>query len=245
VRDGRPYTLIDTAGVRRRARVEVGIEQFSVIKSLQAIDAATVVILVIDAREGVTEQDASLLGEVVRAGRAVVIAINKWDGLPDDQRKQVRAGVDRRLDFIDFARVHYISALHGSGVGDLFESIDRAYASAFVDPPAARLTEILECVLEAHQPPLVRGRRIKLRYAHLGGHNPPRIVIHGNQTESVPNSYRRYLEKEFRAALALEGTPVRLEFRTGQNPYKGRRNTLTPRQIARRKRMMRFAKKGR
>jgi GTP-binding protein len=243
-RDGRAYTLIDTAGVRRRARVEQGIERFSVIKTLQAIEEANVVIVVIDAREGVTEQDASLIGEVLKAGRAMVIAVNKWDGMSEEQRDQVRAGIDRRLDFIDFARIHFISALHGSGVGNLFESIDRAYASAFINPPTSQLTQILEYLLEAHQPPLVGGRRIKLRYAHLGGQNPPRIVIHGNQTDAVPGAYKRYLDNGFREALEIEGTPLRLEFRTGENPYKNKRSQLTPRQVSKRRRLMRHVKKG-
>jgi GTP-binding protein len=242
-RDGKPYVLLDTAGVRRRGRLSEGIEKFSVIKTLQAIDAANVVILVIDAREGVTDQDTSLLGEVLNCGRALVIAVNKWDGMSPDAREQARRTVDRRLDFINFARIHYISALHGTGVGNLYASVDRAYDSAFKDVQPSRLTEILEYLVEAHQPPLVHGRRIKLRYAHLGGHNPPLIVIHGNQTDAVPNSYRRYLEKELRAALRLEGTPLRLEFRSGENPFKGRKNTLTPRQIAKRKRLQRHIRR--
>jgi GTP-binding protein len=244
-RDGRDYVLIDTAGVRRRARMEENIEKFSVIKALQAIDAANVVILVIDAREGVTEQDASLLGQILDSGRALVIAVNKWDGLSEDQKTWTRNSIDRRLDFANFARVHYISALHGSGVGNLFESIDRAYASAFKEVSAGDLTDMLSHLLEAHQPPLVRGRRIKLRYAHLGGQNPPRIVIHGNQTESVPNAYRRYLENEFRKLLKIEGTPLKLEFRTGKNPYKQKKNVLTPRQVAKRKRLKKFIRKHR
>jgi len=242
-RDGRRYVLIDTAGVRRRARVDEGIERLSVIKALQAIDAAQVVVLVIDAREGVTDQDANLLGLVLDSGRALVIAVNKWDGLSDGEREAARRSVDRRLDFIDFARVHYISALHGSGVGNLFAAIDRAHRSAHVEPSSGRLTEILEALLEAHQPPLVGGRRIKLRYAHLGGRNPPVIVIHGNQTEAVPGAYRRYLEKGYRTALRLEGTPLRLEFRTGENPYRNRRTELTPRQVAKRRRLMRHTQR--
>lgn len=242
-RDGKAYVLLDTAGVRRRGRLAEDIEKFSVIKALQAIDAANVVILVIDAREGVTEQDASLLGEVLDTGRALVIAVNKWDGLSPDAREQVRRSVDRRLDFINFARIHYISALHGTGVGNLFASIDRAYDSAFKQVQPSRLTEILAYLVEAHQPPLVQGRRIKLRYAHLGGHNPPLIVIHGNQTEAVPSAYRRYLEKEIRAALRLEGTPLRLQFRSGENPFRGRKNLLTPRQVAKRKRLQRHIRR--
>ncbi len=244
-RDGRDYVLIDTAGVRRRARMVEDIEKFSVIKALQAIDAANVVILVIDAQEGVTEQDASLLGQILDSGRALVIAVNKWDGLSEDQKTRTRNSIDRRLDFASFARVHYISALHGSGVGNLFESIDRAYASAFKEASAGELTDMLNYLLEAHQPPLVRGRRIKLRYAHLGGHNPPRIVIHGNQTEAVPGAYKRYLENEFRRLLKIEGTPLKLEFRTGENPYKHKKNILTPRQVAKRKRLKKYIRKQR
>jgi GTP-binding protein len=244
-RDGVEYTLIDTAGVRRRARVHETIEKFSVIKTLQAIDAANVVILVLDAHQGVGDQDASLAGYIAEKGRALVVAVNKWDGLQSHQRSDLVAQLERKLPFLDFATTCFISARHGTGVGDLFPEINSAYAAATRELSTPELNSILEQAVEAHQPPLVRGRRIKLRYAHQGGRNPPLIVIHGNQTESLPDSYRRYLVNVFREALRLSGTPVRLEFKTGSNPYKGRRNKLTPRQVKRRTRLVRHVKKGR
>jgi GTP-binding protein len=242
-RDGRPYVLIDTAGVRRRARVAERIEKFSIIKTLQAIEAADVVVLLFDARAGVAEQDVHILGHVLEAGRALVLAVNKWDGLAPDERSRVRSELERRLAFIDFAPVHFISALHGSGVGELFAAIERASASASRKLPTPVLTRLLQEAVAAHAPPLVRGRRVKLRYAHQGGQSPPVIVIHGNQTEALPDSYRRYLVRRFRETLRLEGTPVRLELRTGVNPYAGQRNELSPRQVRHRRRLMRHVKK--
>ncbi len=242
-RDGRPYVLVDTAGVRRRSRVGEGIEKFSVIKILQAIEAAHVAVLLVDAREGVTDQDAHLLGHVLDAGRALVIAANKWDGLDPGQRDKTRRDLERRFAFVDFASVHLISALHGTGVGHLFEAVDRAHAAATAKLSTPVLTRLLQEAVSAHPPPLVQGRRIKLRYAHQGGSNPPVVVVHGNQTAALPESYRRYLVRHFRQALDLEGTPVRVELRTGENPYRGRRNTLTPRQQRRRKRLLRHARK--
>jgi len=244
-RDGVEYTLIDTAGVRRRARVHETIEKFSVIKTLQAIDAANVVILVLDAHQGIGDQDASLAGYIADKGRALVVAVNKWDGLQPHQRSDLVAQLERKLPFLDFATTCFISARHGSGVGDLFPEINSAYAAATRELSTPELNAILEQAVEAHQPPLVRGRRIKWRYAHQGGRNPPLIVIHGNQTERLPDSYRRYLVNVFREALQLSGTPVRLEFKTGSNPYQGRRNKLTPRQVKRRTRLVRHVKKGR
>jgi GTP-binding protein len=241
-RNQKPYTLIDTAGIRRRARVTEVIEKFSVIKTLQTLERAEVAVVLIDATESVTDQDASLIGMVLEQGRALLIAVNKWDGLTPEQRRQVKKDVDRRLRFVDFAPLHYISALHGSGVGELFPTIDKAYQSAFIEVSTATLTQILHKAVESFPPPLVRGRRIKLRYAHLGGHNPPRVVIHGNQIEALPGSYRRYLEKSFRVALALEGTPLRIEFKQGENPFKGKKNLLNPRPIAKRKRLMRHVR---
>ncbi|MBI5463060.1 MAG: ribosome biogenesis GTPase Der [Gammaproteobacteria bacterium] len=243
-RDGQRYTLIDTAGVRRRARVSEAIEKFSVIKALQAMEAAHVVILVLDAHEGLSEQDATLAGYAADSGRALVVAINKWDGLSSDERDWIRQELDRRLPFIDFAEFYFISALHGSGVGDLFGAVQRCYRSATTKFPTPQLTRILEQAVFAHQPPLVQGRRIKLRYAHQGGQNPPVIIVHGNQTERVPEAYQRYLANTFRKVLDLVGTPLRIEFRTGENPYKDRRNTLTPRQQQKRKRLVRHIKKG-
>ncbi|KPK37811.1 MAG: GTPase Der [Gammaproteobacteria bacterium SG8_47] len=244
-RDGQRFTLIDTAGVRRRARVKQAIEKFSVIKTLQAIEDAHVVVMVLDAREGIGEQDASLLGFVLDAGRALVIAVNKWDGLAAEQKDKVRRDLDLKLPFVDFAQILYVSALHGSGVGDVFDAVGAAYRSAMAKFSTPELTRLLEDLVAAHQPPLVRGRRIKLRYAHQGGQNPPVIVIHGNQTERVPNAYRRYLANGFRKHLRLAGTPLRIEMRTGENPYQGRRNKLTPRQQAKRKRLVRHIKQAR
>jgi GTPase len=242
-RDGQKYTLIDTAGVRRRARVSESIEKFSIIKTLQAITDSNVVVMVLDAREGISEQDAHLLGHVLEAGRALVIAINKWDGLDQEQKEKVRRELQIKLPFLDFARIHYISALHGTGVGELYASVNKAYDSAMRKLSTPALTKLLESLLMAHQPPLVNGRRIKLRYAHQGGKNPPLIVIHGNQVASIPNSYRRYLEKGFRQHLKLDGTPVRIEFKGGENPYAGKKNTLNKRQVARKQRMVQFIKK--
>ncbi|HKT32504.1 MAG TPA: ribosome biogenesis GTPase Der [Gammaproteobacteria bacterium] len=240
-RDGRTYTLIDTAGVRRRARVEDAIEKFSIIKTLQAIDRAQVVIALVDGQEGVTEQDASLLGLAVERGRALVIAVNKWDGLSIEQRETVRRTIDLKLPFLEFARLHFISALHGSGIGDLMSSVDEAAAAAMREIVTPELTRALQAAVVQHQPPLVRGRRIKLRYAHQGGRNPPVIVVHGNQTDEVPGDYRRYLENTFRKRFDLYGTPVRIEFRSGENPYARQRKKLTPKKarIARRQRRIR------
>jgi GTP-binding protein len=237
------YTLIDTAGVRRRARVSEAVEKFSVIKTLQAIDACNVVILLLDAQLGIGEQDATLAGHVVESGRALVVAINKWDGLTTDQRDQARRDFERRLGFLDFAELHRISALHGSGVGLLLEAADAAYGNAIRTLPTPELTRLLEGAVQAHQPPLVRGRRIKLRYAHQGGRNPPIIVIHGNQTDALPAAYRRYLINRFRSALKLAGTPLRLELRSGENPYEGRTNRLTPRQARKRQRLKAFVRR--
>jgi len=241
----RQYTLIDTAGVRRRARVSEAIEKFSVIKTLQAIEQANVVMLVLDAHQGISEQDATLAGHVLDSGRALVVAINKWDGLERDERDRIKSEMLRRLPFLAFAEWRFISALHGSGVGHLMEAVDAAYRAAMIDLRTPELTRVLEEAVTEHQPPLVHGRRIKLRYAHQGGKNPPLIVIHGNQTESVPATYQRYLMNRFREAFDLHGTPLRIEFRTGENPYEGRRNKLTKRQADKRRRMMKHVKKSR
>ncbi|MGM0593895.1 MAG: ribosome biogenesis GTPase Der [Pseudomonadota bacterium] len=242
-RDGQHYTLIDTAGVRRRARVKEAIEKFSIIKTLQAITDANVVVMVLDAREGISEQDAHLLGHVMEAGRALVIAINKWDGLDQEQKDKVRRELQVKLPFLDFAKFHYTSALHGTGVGELYASVQKAYASAMRKFSTPELTALLESLQLSHQPPLVRGRRIKLRYAHQGGKNPPLIVIHGNQVDAIPHSYKRYLENSFRKHLKLEGTPIRIEFKGGENPYAGKKNTLNKRQVARKQRLVKFVKK--
>jgi GTP-binding protein len=239
-RTGSHYTLIDTAGMRRRARIDDVIEKFSVIKTLQAIDAAHVVILVLDAHQGIGEQDATLAGHIIERGRALVVAINKWDGLDADTRDQVKNHFSRKLAFLDFAKMLLISARHGTGVGLVLDEVEHAYANATRNLPTPELNRLLEEAVQEHQPPLVHGRRIKLRYAHQGGRNPPIIVIHGNQTEALPDTYRRYLINRFRRELKLLGTPLRLELKSGQNPYEGRRNTLTPRQVKQRQRLKRF-----
>ena len=218
-RRGKQYTLIDTAGVRRRGKVHQAIEKFSVIKALEAIEKSQVVILVIDAQEGLTDQDLTLLGYVLNSGRALVIAINKWDGLDPDQREQIRSSLKRRLVFVSFAAQHLISARHGTGVGDLMVSVDQAYASAFMDINTRYLTDLLEEAVFKHNPPLHHGRRVKLRYAHQGGRNPPVIVIHGNQTQHLPDAYQRYLINFFITRLKLKGTPVRIELKSGKNPF--------------------------
>jgi GTPase len=218
-RDGRKFQLIDTAGMRRRARVEDVIERASVAKTLQAIDEAHVVILVVDAHDTVTEQDASVLGVALHRGRALIVAINKWDGIATEQREEVHRQLALRLDFVPFAPLHFISARHGTGVGELMQSAVRAYEAAMREMPTKELSRTLEHALTVHQPPLVHGRRIKLRYAHQGGRNPPRIVIHGNQTSSVPDAYTRYLVNVFRKKFDLFATPVVIEYRTDENPY--------------------------
>ncbi len=242
-RDSKDYVLIDTAGVRRKSRVNDTIEKFSVMKTLEAMEQSHIVILILDAQEAVTDQDLSLLGLTIESGKSLMIAINKWDGLDTDQKRRIRSQVDRKLDFANYAAIHYISALHGTGVGKLFNSIDKIGKAQSVTIKPSRLTSILHDAVETHPPPLIHGRRIKLRYAHLGGHNPFRIIIHGNQTDRVPLSYQRYLANTFREQLNLSGTPVVIEFKHGENPYKGKKNILTKRQIAKRKRLMKHVKK--
>jgi GTP-binding protein len=218
-RDGHAYTLIDTAGLRRRGRIEEPVEKFSVVKTLQAIEAAHVVILVLDARSEVAEQDAHIAGFVLEAGRALVVAVNKWDGLPAERREEIKKEVERKLAFLSFARFHYLSAREGTGVGALMRSVDEAYRSAMVKLPTPRLTRLLQALTAKQPPPRAGIVRPKLRYAHQGGSNPPLIVIHGNALERLPESYRRYLENGFRQEFRLEGTPLRVVFRTGSNPY--------------------------
>ena len=226
-RRDKPYTLIDTAGVRRRKSVKETVEKFSIVKTLQAIADSNVVVLVIDAREGVVEQDLHLLGFAMDAGRAIVIAVNKWDGMTGEEKDKVKKELERRLVFMDYANTHFISAKHGSGVGDLYKSVDQAYKSAFAKWPTKRLTELLQDAVSDHQPPVVRARRIKLRFAHQGGSNPPVIVVHGNKTDDLPDSYKRYLENTFRKVLKVKGTPIRFEFKSSENPFATPTNTLT------------------
>ena len=241
-RNGKQFTLIDTAGMRRRSRVAETIEKFSVIKTLQAIEQANVVIYLIDAREGIADQDAHLLGLVLEAGRAVIIGLNKWDGLNTEQKETVKRQLDVKLSFLDFAEKHPISALHGSGVGKLFDVVHKLYDSAMLDMSTPVLTRILKEATVAHQPPIVNTRRIKLKYAHQGGRNPPIVVIHGVQTDALPISYKRYLMNYFREKLKLSGTPIRLEFRSPVNPFHGQKKKLTEWQVQKRERLQKRAK---
>ena len=242
-RDNKRYTLIDTAGVRRRKSVHEAVEKFSVIKTMQAIEEANVVVMMMDAQKEIADQDLHLLGFILEAGRALVLVINKWDGLDDYQKDKIRSDVDKQLVFINFAEIFYVSALHGSNVGKLYAAIDRAYESATRDLSTPKLTRILEQAIEAHQPPLVSGRRLKLRYAHQGGVNPPRIIIHGNQTDRVPASYQRYLTNYFIDAIKSVGTPIKIEFKGGTNPFADKRNKLSKRQQFKRARMIQHIKK--
>ncbi|OMH30925.1 ribosome biogenesis GTPase Der [Motiliproteus sp. MSK22-1] len=244
VRHDKPYTLIDTAGVRRRKNIKEAVEKFSIVKTLQAIKDAHVVVTVMDAQEGMTEQDLHMLGFVLDSGRALVIAVNKWDGMTAEEKDSVRSQLERRLVFTDFANIHFISALHGSGVGNLYESIEEAYASAMGKWSTSKLTKLLEDVVADHQPPLVHGRRIKLRYAHQGGSNPPLFIVHGNQTDQLPASYKRYLQNKFISVLKIKGTPVRFEFKSGDNPFEGKKNVLSRRQLQKKERLKEFTKKS-
>lgn len=235
-RDGKPYTLIDTAGIRRRKNVKLAVEKFSIVKTLQAVEDANVVVLLLDAREGIVDQDLHLMGHVIDAGRALVVGLNKWDGLESDHKTYLKTELERRLQFVDFADIHFISALHGTGVGHLYQSIERSYQAATEKLSTSFLTRVLQDCVTSHQPPLVNGRRIKLRYAHAGGQNPPIIVIHGNQTSHVPAHYTRYLEKSFRRALKLHGTPVRIEYKSSDNPYADRKGKASTKPAGRQRR---------
>lgn len=238
VHNERKYILIDTAGVRKRGKVVEKIEKFSVIKTLQAIEDANVVLLVINAYEGIFDQDLSLLGFILKSGRSLVIAINKCDILFNETRKNMEQALNQRLAFIDFTRVHFISALHGSGISNMFKSVNEAYQGATNRVSTALLTRIMRMAVNEHQPQLVRRRRIKLKYAHAGGYNPPIVVIHGTQVKDLSDSYKRYLSNYFLRSLKIMGTPVRIQFNEIANPFSGRRNTLTLTQLRKRKRLM-------
>ncbi|MBL8226296.1 MAG: ribosome biogenesis GTPase Der [Chromatiales bacterium] len=235
--DGHDFVLVDTAGIRRRARVTETIERFSVVKALQAIEAADAVLVLLDARDGVTEQDISLLGLVLERGRALAIGVNKWDGLAPEQRQRVQEELDRRLDFLEFADRHFISARHGTAIYDLLASGRAAALAASRELPTPALNQVLKDAVAAYPTPIANRSRIKLTYAHQGGRRPPLVVIHGNQVTALPESYKRYLVGCLRKAFRLRGTPVRIELRAGRNPFAGKRNTLTPRQIKRRRRV--------
>ncbi|MEA1890878.1 MAG: ribosome biogenesis GTPase Der [Pseudomonadota bacterium] len=221
-REGKDYTLIDTAGVRRRGKVDEKIEKFSVIKTLQAIDQANVVLMLLDARREISDQDATLASYAIEQGKAMVLIVNKWDGLSPEKRQRIKDDIDRKLTFLQFAELLFISALHGTAVGNIFPAVERAFEAAMKDLPTSFLTRILEKAVEKTPPPMVSGRRMKPKFAHQGGHNPPVIVIHGNQLNKLPGSYRRYLINTFRKAAKLQGTPIRLEMRAGANPFEGR-----------------------
>ena len=242
-RDGRQYQLIDTAGLRRRAKVEEAVEKFSVFKTLQAIQGCQVAVVMLDAGEGVTEQDATVLGHVLDAGRALVIAVNKWDGQSDYQRDQTRALLDRKLSFCTWAEQITISAKHGTGMRELFSAVNRAHASATRKFSTAEVTKALEVAYDTFPPPVVRGHVAKLRFAHPGGENPPMFIVHGTRLKTLSESYRRYLENFFRKRFKLVGTPVKFIFKEGVNPYEGKKNVLTPKQVEKRKRLMRHVKR--
>lgn len=242
-RDGKLFTLIDTAGVRRRARVEEAVEKFSVIKTLQSIAASQVTVILIDARENLADQDLTLIGHAIEEGRALVICVNKWDDMDNYAREQCKRALERRLSFVEWAKTVFISALHGSGLRELMRAVVRAHAAATRQLTSSDLTRTLEQAYEGYQPPLVRGHAPKLRYAHPGGSNPPTIVIHGSRTKHIAPAYRRYLEGFFRKRYKLEGTPVRIDFKDGENPFAGKKNVLTDSQKQKRQRMIRNAKR--
>jgi GTP-binding protein len=239
-RDGQRYELIDTAGVRRRSKITEAVEKFSTIKALQAIERAHVVVLMLDAREGITDQDTTLLGHILEQGRAMVITLNKWDGLDADHRKQVKSELERRLMYVSWARRVTLSALHGSGIQELMDAVLQAWKSALTEFSTPELTRVLQHAFESHQPPMKHGLTAKLRYAHGGGKLPPRIIIHGSRTETIPDSYRRYLVNCFIKHFKLKGTPVSVQFRNSENPYKDRKNKLSKRQMDKRKRLKKF-----
>lgn len=242
-RDGRLYRLVDTAGLRRKGRVDEVVEKFSIVKTLQAIEQCQVAVLMLDASEGVTDQDASVLGAILDAGRALVVAVNKWDGLTDYQRQQAEQLLGRKLGFVEWAEAVRISAKHGSGLRELFKAIHRAHASAMRTFGTSEVNKALEIAYESNPPPSIRGHVSKLRYVHPGGENPPTFIVHGTRLKVLPESYKRYLENFFRKRFKLVGTPVRFLFREGANPYEGKKNVLTERQVAKKKRLIRHVKR--
>ncbi|TBR07374.1 MAG: ribosome biogenesis GTPase Der [Lysobacter sp.] len=243
-RDGRLYRLIDTAGLRRRGRVDEVVEKFSVVKTLQAIEQCQVAVVLVDASEGVTDQDASVLGFALDAGRALVVAANKWDGLTDYQRDQAESMLSRKLTFVEWAESVRISAKHGSGLRELFAAIHRAHASATTELTTSEVTKAVEIAYETNPPPTIRGHVAKMRFAHPAGTNPPTFVIHGTRLRNLGETYRRYLENFFRKRFKLVGTPVRIVFREGTNPFEGKKNPLNERQVAKKRRLIRHAKRG-
>ncbi len=243
-RDGRKYRLVDTAGIRRKSKVEEAVETFSIIKTLQAIEHCQVAVIMLDANEGVTDQDASVLGAVLDAGRALVLAVNKWDGLSTYQREQVEGLLSRKLSFVTWAEAVRISAKHGSGLRELFRAVHRAHASATRTFSTSEVTKAMEIAYETNPPPVVRGHVAKLRFAHAGGENPPTFIVHGTRLRTLTDTYKRYLENFFRKRFKLVGTPVRFVFKEGENPYKDKKNVLTERQVAKKKRLIRHVKRN-
>ncbi|HTD05001.1 ribosome biogenesis GTPase Der, partial [Undibacterium sp.] len=218
-RDGKHYTLIDTAGIRRRGKVFEAIEKFSVVKTLQSVSEANVVLLLLDAQQDISEQDAHIAGFILESGRALVVGVNKWDGLQSDRRDEIKMDIDRKLSFLSFAKFHYVSALKSTGIAPLMKSVDAAYAAAMANLSTPKLTRALIEAVEHQQPKRKGSIRPKMRYAHQGGQNPPIIVIHGNALEAIGDVYKRYLEKHFRETFSLTGTPLRIEMRSGKNPF--------------------------
>ena len=218
-REGKPFTIIDTAGVRRRGKVDEAVEKFSVIKAMQAIEAANVAVLVLDAQQDIADQDATIAGFALEAGRALVVAVNKWDGISEERRNDIKRDIARKLYFLDFAKFHYISALKERGIDGLFDSIQAAYNAAFINMPTPKITRVLQSAVERQAPPRAGLVRPKMRYAHQGGMNPPVIVIHGNSLGAISDSYTRYLTQTFRKAFNLQGTPLRIQYNVGENPY--------------------------
>ena len=243
-RDGRQYRLVDTAGLRRKSKVDEAVEKFSIVKTLQAIEQCQVAVLLLDATEGVTDQDASVLGAILDAGRALVVAINKWDGLTTYQREQAEALLSRKLSFVEWAEAVRISAKHGSGLRELFHAIHRAHASATKELVTSEINKALEIAYETNPPPSIRGHVSKLRFVHPGGTNPPTFIVHGTRLKVLPESYKRYLENFFRKRFKLVGTPVRFIFKEGVNPYEGKKNVLTEKQVAKKRRLIRHVKRG-
>ncbi len=234
--DARRYTLVDTAGIRRKGKVFESVEKFSVVKTLQAIERANVVVLVVDAEADIADQDAHIGGYILEAGRALVVAVNKWDAIDADKRKDVKSDLERKLQFLEFAEFHPISARHGAGIAGLLKSVDTAFAAAMAKLSTPRLTRAVQAAVEQQQPPLAGRFRPKMRYAHQGGMNPPIIVIHGSGLDGIKRPYRRYLENTLRKAFKLKGTPLRIELRSGENPFEGRKRPLTEKQDAQRRR---------
>ncbi|TZF89848.1 ribosome biogenesis GTPase Der [Cognatilysobacter lacus] len=242
-RDGRLYRLVDTAGLRRKSRVDEVVEKFSAFKTLQAIEQCQVAVVMFDASEGITDQDATVLGYALDAGRALVIAVNKWDGLTDYQRQQAESLLSRKLSFVEWAEAVRISAKHGSGLRELFAAVHRAHASATKEFSTSEVTKAIEVAYETNPPPTVRGHVPKLRFAHPAGNNPPTFVVHGTRLRTLNDTYRRYLENFFRKRFKLVGTPVRFVFKEGTNPFEGKKNELTVRQVAKKRRLIRNAKR--